>query len=315
MVDAQAYSNGKIILFGEHAVVYGVEAIAGGIANAVEARVSACDQGQRLHIPAWGVEFDLLQKGSEWPLLNDCLACVLSGLSLDSPSFELTIHTELRPASGLGASAAFAVAATRALAKAYGVSINDEQVNAIAFDCEKLAHGKPSGLDNTLATFGGVCSYKRIDGSVKLQALALKQPLTLLIAMSGKKGFTAETVARVRGDYNRDQARVSALFERIAHISALGKTAIERASFDELAELFNENQACLRDLGVSCAEIERVLELAISAGASGGKLTGSGDGGAVILMTGARDTEVKAALDHAHIDWFEVTLMASSANS
>lgn len=311
MPDFEAFANGKIILFGEHAVVYGVEAIAAGIPNAVKASVSLSLPGQRLRVPAWGIDLDLSTREHANSLLYQSLALILDTLECDVPNFELVIDSHLPPGGGLGASAAFAVVAIRCFAGACSLDLSDAEVNDLALECEKLAHGNPSGLDNTLATYGGLCAFQRNSEGPQLQTLSLAQPVKLVVAMSGKKGYTAETVARVRGLYQRDEQHISAIFDEIGGISMTGRKALADGDKRKLASLFDKNQECLRQLGVSCPEIEQVLSIARDSGALGGKLTGSGDGGAIIILPGDDDAALKQALQAARIEFFDMQLLAS----
>jgi mevalonate kinase len=128
--------------------------------------------------------------------------------------------------------------------------------------------------------------------------------------MSGKRGFTAETVARVRDLYERDTDHVASIFAKIRDISLAGRRALESGDLASIGTLLKQNQACLRQIGVSCEEIEEILRLADTEGSPGGKLTGSGDGGAVILLPGDHASELQAALDRAGFQYFFVELLA-----
>lgn len=316
------YANGKVILFGEHAVVYGVEAIAAAMPNAVRACIasrSGIDADvSRLTIPSWGVDIHLNaeradSEGAESLLINMCLLIVREldvGHDQDDRHFHLKIESELPPASGMGASAAIAVASIKALSEYFGRTLTLEQINTLALRCEEIAHGTPSGLDNTLATYGGVLRFKKMEGGMPsvFEPIALARPLTLLVTHSGKKGYTAETVARVRRNKEQFPEKHLALFARVADISARGRAALEVGDESLFAVLLNENQQCLRELGVSCDEIERVLTIAVCAGAEGVKLTGSGDGGALIIAPGRAVDAVQTKLRDEGLMCFQLNI-------
>lgn len=300
-------ANGKVILFGEHAVVYGVEAVAAAIPGMVRAKVTSIQGPAEVHIANWGVEINALDLGSSSLLDRVCLL-ILSELNLKASGFRLDIDAKVPPASGLGASAALAVATTRALAEYSGCSLSEEDINRIAYKCEQLAHGSPSGIDNTLATFGGVLRFKRNGDDVSYSALTLPKSIELLVALSGKKGFTAQTVARIREAKAKEPNKYGKIFSAIADISAAGINALQSHDLPQLADLLALNQQCLRQLGVSCTEIEQVLTIAGRQGIRGAKLTGSGDGGAVIMLPLDKTQRLESELAVAGFSNFRASL-------
>ncbi len=292
------YANGKIILFGEHAVVYGVEAVAAAIPDMVRARVSELPPNQnatcRIKIANWGV--DTAQENDRHTLLTCMYRLIVEELGLSEIALGIEIDARVPPASGLGASAAVAVAMTKAIAHYKNKDLGSSQINDIAFKCEKLAHGTPSGLDNTLATYGGVMRFKRVDEQFEFSVIPVAEPIELLVALSGKKGFTAETVARVRDAKRAQPEYYQAIFDDIADISQKGIAALAAGQLHLISELMKQNQSSLRLLGVSCKEIEQVLTLAANHEETAGKLTGSGDGGAVLLLPGQAIDVVEQSL-------------------
>ncbi|MBT8087710.1 MAG: hydroxymethylglutaryl-CoA reductase, degradative, partial [Gammaproteobacteria bacterium] len=148
--EPDASAAGKVILFGEHAVVYGRHALALPLADAVRAYAEPAGAATTLSIPAWGIDgaVDLDSPHG----VGAAVALILRRLELADSKFSLVIESALPRAMGLGSSAAIAVALTRAISSVAGLGLDDDRVNAIAFDCEKLAHGTPSGVDNTIST-------------------------------------------------------------------------------------------------------------------------------------------------------------------
>lgn len=158
-----ASGYGKVILLGEHSVVYGRHAIATPLKLAMRARVEDADDGLTLLIPRWGVEQQLhpsaARPGSFLGLMN----VVLGELGLDGRSMRIYVQPDVPRAVGLGSSAALAVAIVRAVDAHYRLDLSDEQVCRLAFECEKIAHGTPSGIDNTVATYARTILFRRGD--------------------------------------------------------------------------------------------------------------------------------------------------------
>jgi len=307
-------ANGKVILFGEHAVVYGVQAIAAGIADGMRARVqSRAFEPTTFSIPKWALTVQLGQPPQADDLLHRILQYLVEALDINESTFQLELEPNIPHASGMGASAAVAVASIRALAGYFNRSLSENEVNQLAYGCEKLAHGSPSGLDNTLATFGGLLRYRRSDQGAQFEPIQLAQPLKLVVGLSGKKGYTAATVKRVAEAKEANPKRYQSLFDDIATISQQAERALMQGDFPAIAELMNQNQECLRQMQVSCNEIETLISTANRAGALGAKLTGSGDGGAVIIFAGERESSVRTALQKA--GFASLTIELSSAQN
>ena len=199
---------------------------------------------------------------------------------------------------GLGSSAAVAVAITRALAEAAGVELTDERVNAIAFACEKLAHGTPSGVDNSISTFAKPMLFCN-DGGLQLEVLDLTDTPPLVIACGTEAGLTGVEVAAVRQRYERAPAHYEALFEEIDRISLAGVELLQAGDYEELGLAMNICHGLLNAIEVSTPELERMVALARRAGAAGAKLTGAGGGGSVVALCPGEMDSVQSAFSEA----------------
>jgi hydroxymethylglutaryl-CoA reductase len=199
---------------------------------------------------------------------------------------------------GLGSSAAFAVAIVRAFDRLLGLSLDDKRVNEIAFDCEKLAHGNPSGVDNTLATFARPILFRKGD-SFQVEELQLERTPPIVIACGHQPGVTHEQVAGVRARYEAHPAAYAAIFEQIDGLSIAGAKALVAGEYAELGQLMNIGQGLLNALGVSTPELERMIEIARQAGATGAKLTGAGGGGSIVAACPGTERAVVTALRSA----------------
>jgi len=291
-----ATAAGKVILLGEHAVVYGRHALALPIPDAVSAQVSKSDAGVNISIPEWGVSERVDADDSSG--IAAALNLILRELDVAGPGYEIHLRSDLPRAMGLGSSAALAVAIVRAFDAELELGLDDSRVNAIAFECEKLAHGTPSGIDNTIATYAVPMTFRNAE-SLHVEHLALPEPPPIIIACSSSPGLTVEQVAGVRARHDEHPARYEALFDEIDVLSQAGANALVRADYAELGMLMNICQGLLSAIQVSTAELEGMVQIARSAGASGAKLTGGGGGGSIIALCPGRVPEVRSALASA----------------
>jgi hydroxymethylglutaryl-CoA reductase len=152
---------GKVILIGEHSVVYGRHAIAAPLRAAIKARVEDADEGLTLIIPRWGVEQKLHPEAGRPGSFLGLMNLVLGELGLAGRAMRIHVQPDVPRAVGLGSSAALAVAIVRAVDKHFRIGLSDEQVCRLSYECEKIAHGTPSGVDNTVATYGRAILFRR----------------------------------------------------------------------------------------------------------------------------------------------------------
>ena len=271
----QFNAHGKVILLGEHSVVYGHPALAGALAGGVT--VETMPGRGVVRIPQWDV---VLEPGDTSTTLGRAYAAICARAS--TPVVDLTLTFNLPTGAGLGSSAAMAVAIGRAL----GLDGLDLADAAMASETE--IHGKPSGLDHTVSMAGGFGLFTRAGG---LRAVAAA-PLRLAIGHTGKTRDTKGRVARVAELVQERGDEVRGRFAAIAQLVQRGADAVARGSYGELGAAMNENQRHLEALEVSCPEIERMCAIARDAGAVGAKLTGGGGGGCVIAVAPAREQAI-----------------------
>ncbi len=277
----RATAAGKVILLGEHAVVYGRHALALPIPDAVRVTAELREGATSLVIPDWGVAetFDIGNPEG----IGKAIALILQQLGVPAQNFSFTVESGLPRAMGLGSSAAIAVALTRAISAVLHLAVDDERVNAIAFECEKLAHGTPSGVDNTISTFAKPMLFCN-DGGLQIDVLTLSSPPPIVIACSALAGLTAAEVLGVRTRYERLPARYDALFDEIDQLSLTGAELLQAGNYEELGQAMNICHGLLNAIGVSTPELERMVALARRAGAAGAKLTGAGGGGSIVAL-------------------------------
>jgi hydroxymethylglutaryl-CoA reductase len=291
-----ATAAGKVILFGEHAVVYGRHALAVPIVDAVQAAVTPCDESTTLVVKDWGLHSVVDRSSTEG--IDAAVNLILKELGIGDENFGINVTSSLPRGMGLGSSAAIAVAIIRAVAQCVGTEVTDERVNAIAYACEKLAHGTPSGIDNTLSCYSEPMLFRN-SGSLEIQTLQLEEFPPLVIGLSHAAGPTHEQVAGVRSRFDRDAKRYDLLFDQIDEISRSGAKALLTRQYDELGRLMNICHGLLNAIEVSTPDLENMVAIARQSGAIGAKLTGAGGGGSIVALCPGTEDKVRAALHQA----------------
>jgi len=288
-----AVTPGKAILLGEHSVVYGRHAIAVPVPLNIRVKVEEADDGVLLMIPSWGVEYYLDKKPEERQSFEKPAALILEKMNLNNVGMKIEVFSDIPRGMGLGGSAVLAVSIIKALNHHYKMGLSEQEINQMAYESEKIAHGNPSGIDNTIATYGYPLIYRKGEKTLK-ERLQIKEPLNLVLAFSKSEGLTAKTVAHVRKQWKSNQEMYEGVFDDIDAIVLNGIQAIQDNDLKQLGELMNFNQGLLNALKVSTPELERMIHIARDAGAFGAKLTGGGGGGAMIAVSDNPDEIIEA---------------------
>ena len=302
MTAIAASAPGKIILLGEHAVVYARPAIAVPVVQVQAKTAILANPAGRpglVEIDAPGIELKAsLADLPEGHPLAIAIHAVRETLGLPRlPALRMRITSTIPIASGLGSGAAVSVSLARALSAFLGHPLSDEQVSAIAFQVDKAYHGNPSGIDNTVITYAQPVYYVRDQPFARLN---IAHPFTLVIGDSGIQSPTRAVVGDVRLRWQAEPDRYESLFDQIGALTNRARACLETGDLALLGELLNANQDLLVRLDVSSPELDRLVAAALSAGASGAKLCGGGRGGNMIaLVDPGRAEQVATALSHA----------------
>lgn len=306
-----ASAAGKIIVLGEHAVVYGRPALAVPISE-LRARVrveSRIRQGVVIHARNVNRTFDLATALSDDPLAAITRA-TLDHLGVDrNVGIDVWIDSDIPLASGLGSGAAVSTAIARALALHFRMQLQTEQLSALVFETEKLYHGTPSGIDNSVIALERPIRFSILGGA---QPIRIARPLVLVVANTGVASPTRIAVGDVRRTWQEDRSRLEVIFDGVGDIVKRAQLALAVGLTDELGELMTQNQALLRLLGVSSSEIDNLIQAGMNAGALGGKLSGAGRGGNVIFQIhlGGKERIEHALLDAGATSVLTTTIQA-----
>lgn len=291
------FGFGKVILFNEHFVVYGLPAIASAISAKSTALVEK-RQGSGVEL----IDNRLETKGYKAEKTNqqkESLDIMLKFMNIDitRDAFRIILGGDLIAASGVGASAASCAAIARAFSEELHLVYSDEKINEVAYEGEKGYHGNPSGIDNTAATFGGLIWYRREGTSQHIEHLKLKKPVEIVMGNTGIVADTKAVVGGVKERKEKDPAKYERAFKDAKQLVEDARKQIEVYNLGKLGRLMNENHRLLQEIGVSCNELDLLVDLSRNNGALGAKMTGTGKGGYMIALTPGKELQEKVAVE------------------
>ena len=268
-------ASGKCILLGEHFVVHGAPALAvplSGVSTRVTVEVHS-ETGSRLETDLCGEEERLAQR---------VLTAAIQRLELpEDPPWCVRVNSSIPVGFGLGSSAAYATALVGALSRAEGREPTRPAIREAAHELEKIVHGQPSGIDDTVIALGKPIQYRR---GQPVQALEISPSIHLVLASCGYAGSTRDAVAGVQALRQRSPAVFADLLRAAHSLSEEGKAALVTGDRALLGSVLSRNHALLQQIGVSNPDLDRLVDTATEAGAAGAKLTGAGCGGFVLAL-------------------------------
>lgn len=288
------HGYGKTILFGEHFVVHGIPAIVSALNFKTAVKIEETpglndikfiDQAR----PSYGTLEKIFSREQDY-ILCKLTGILLKTLDIDIDDLSITVHLDstIPEFGGVGSSAALAVSLTRAFNDYFKLGYNDEKINTVAYEGEKLFHGTPSGIDNSISTFGGLLWFVRSLQKGKKNILEpLKTPATGLLVIGDTKiaHNTQELVAEVRRRKESEPEAYNPIFEKARKIVYKARQLLENGNFSQkLGELMNENHILLNQVGVGAQSLDDLCTIALNSGAHGAKLTGAGGGGCMIAL-------------------------------
>jgi len=264
MIAARGRATGKVIVAGEHFVVYGAPAIA-------------------VPLPAAALEVEIqMAAGGTAPQghVAECARIVRERWGGPEPAaVSIVVRSQIPVAAGLGSSAALSVALARAWAEMLGREPDEAELREVSLACERLAHGAPSGIDTEVAVTGRAVRFVRGEPP---RPQVVGPGIGLVVIDTGTPASTrtmVEAVARRRGE---DPARFERLLAETSALVAAAGDALAAGDVARLGAALDAAQPLLAAVGVSTPGLERAVAAARAAGAAGAKLTGKGGGGTAI---------------------------------
>ena len=313
MIEAKASAPAKVILFGEHFVVYGGPAILAAINKrvSVDARILSHNEDSIVIKSDIGVvgeywhngDFNTLEGGTETKAILDpiygAIRKVLLVRNKKKIGIEVRISSSVPPGIGLGSSAASCVATVAAVDSLFQKPTSRRQVCELAIESERQIHKRTSGADCYVSTFGGLMHY--CSKSKDFKNAKTNGSLSLVVASTGIKHYTSDLVLGVKRFKDKNKILFESLAKQANEICLQAWAAIESGKCDRIGELMNENQIILQQIGVSHHKAQDIIDICSKAGAIGAKITGAGGGGAIIALAAGKmesakiSSQVKAA--------------------
>ncbi|MCB9758295.1 MAG: mevalonate kinase [Alphaproteobacteria bacterium] len=273
---------GKLIVLGEHAVVYGHRAVAAAVSRHTVVELTAADGPT-----------SLVEAPVDDARLRQAIA-----LALPATGWVVRVRSNLPIGRGMGSSASLSIALLRAAAAARGERLSTQDLHDQGFPLERVFHGNPSGVDHAVAAMGGAVVFRRGEPPRPLRF----PPTSLVVLDSGTAGDTGAMVAAVA-------ARRPAIDPLLDRLGALVEQSLPTLGDPQaLGAAMNEAHALLRQIGVSTDALDDLVDLARSCGSPGAKLAGAGGGGVVMALTPGGSEPLLREARHRGIHAFECVL-------
>lgn len=293
----KAFAPGKIILFGEHTVVYKKPAIAVAIDRGVNVELIPRNDDNitvKLDLIDYYKKSQLVNKklnykiDSQKKMITDYIYEVINLFEFEK-GFELTVDIKMYLGAGLGSSAAVTVSTLKAVSLYVNKQIDKKTIAQTAREIEIKIQGAASPIDTSMSTYGGIIF---IDENSKLNRIDFNMKLPLIVSNCEISGNTGKLVESVRLKYEKYPTIVGNIFKAMEQIAIDAKVALEKGNSELIGDLMNINQGLLDAIGVNTIELSDMVYKAREYGAKGSKLTGSGGGGCIIAYTPENSDEI-----------------------
>jgi len=286
-----AHAPGKVIILGEHFVVHGSPALAASIGVGV---LAEAEKSKELVVVSEDLNLRAVGPNVVGPLkpIVESVEYLRRRFKLED-EFSIVLRGEIPVSAGLGSSAASSVAAVSAVMREAGLWIGEEIVNEAAMVAERITHGRPSGIDVSIAIRGGIQLFRA--GRMEKQ-VRIKGPVEVIVVESGLRRETSALVQRVYEFKAENPSLFEEMLEEVSRDVVESVKLLESGELEELGRLLVKHHGFLRTLGLSSDAIEEILRRSLESGALGAKITGAGGGGCVIVLPGENSSAILRAL-------------------
>ena len=295
---------GKLMLFGEHAVVHGRPCIVVSVDHRINVSLEKRD-GNKIYLDAPDVavknyiaSLDDLEKPfpKETRFVFGAIKNFFEKHNLKSG---LNIKTESESLSkfGLGSSSAVIVSTIKGLAELFGIRMNNKELFDLSYKTVLDIQEVGSGFDVAAAIYGKTLYF--VTAGKIIKSMEVKE-LPIIVCYTGIKADTPTLVKMVYKKLSEEPKKINKIFDEIEKIVNLAKIEIENSNWEKVGRLMNLNQNLLRELGVSSKKLEDLISTALNSGAFGAKLSGAGGGDCMIAIADKEKlNNVKEALEKA----------------
>lgn len=272
---------GKIIIIGEHFVVYGSYAIAAAISKRAWVTVTETS-GKESIIISNDVKSKLSEHHGRFSAVKEVIRALFEKYGQPENGIRMDIQSDIPLGSGLGSSAAISVATAGAVSRFIGHDLPHEEIAKFAARGEKSVHGNPSGIDTAASLYGGMILFSKKTGP---QPIPLNRVIQLLVVYSGVRRNTSRLISKV----GETKSKYPSTFEHLANASSFASLqlvdALSNGDLPYMGALMNFSQTTLSWIGVSTDNLDALVENVLHSDfCYGAKLTGAGGGGSIIAL-------------------------------
>ncbi|MEK9143698.1 MAG: mevalonate kinase [Patescibacteria group bacterium] len=280
---------GKLMLLGEHAVVYGYPCIATAVDQRMKAKVTALNE-PTFELEAADVDVHEYKK----PLTEIGIGDIPKGAKFVEIALQnflqkypinggvrVETSSEFSSQFGFGSSSASTVCAINAFSELFGVNLSQKEIFDLSYKTVLDIQGKGSGFDVAAAVYGGTLYF--VTGGKVIDPLAIEKA-PLIVGYTGVKADTTTLIKQVAEKKEKNPEKVERIFQAIAKLVDGAKQKMLEGDWERVGKLMDFNQEYLRDLGVSSEKLEALISAAKKAGAWGAKLSGAGGGDCMIAL-------------------------------
>ncbi|MDA1317465.1 MAG: mevalonate kinase [bacterium] len=295
------YAPGKLMLMGEHSVVYDLPCLVTAVDHRMKVTVRKTDDNKlTLHAPDVGV-IDY--------------QCAISDLTLNTPKpaqfveygvrnffqtfkvtsgLHITSQSDFSSKFGFGSSSAITVATIKGLSELFDIHLTNKELFDLSYKTVLDIQGKGSGFDVAAAIYGGTLYF--VTGGKVIEPIKVSK-LPLIVGYTGIKADTTTLINKIQMKLENDPLSITTLFDDITLLVEQGKKALINSNMKLLGNLFTNNQLLLSKLGVSSPELDKLNKAVQEAGAYGAKLSGAGGGDCMIALSPPdKELEVSEAI-------------------
>jgi len=291
---------GKLMLFGEHAVVYNRSCLVTAVSSRIKVSIERTNGDFKIEAP----QVKDVRFVEETVRIFQNKFKVGNGLSIKTES-------DFSSKYGFGSSSAVTTATLKGLGELFNISFSKKDLFDLSYKITLSVQGIGSGFDIAAANYGGVLYF--VTGGRVIEPLSIRS-LPLAIGYTGIKADTPTLVRKVRAKMKKQENKIKGIFDEITQIVELSRKELVNKNWPAVGRLMNKNQSLLQKLGVSTSKLDKMCQEAVLAGAWGAKLSGAGGGDCMIALVSRKTKKaVEKAIENVGGEIIKVQTCAEGA--